>query len=1263
MAGVPVDIEFVIGGDYRGKLGDVKASIAGVGDASAAAAKKLRQQLAESKSAVSQLERDVAKLEQVRKNAAPGKAWMAASKDFESAKKALEEEKNIIADLERRLSGATQGTASFRTEQLRVVEQMRRMRQAGQENTAEYEKLKQKLGELATVMRTTNAERTQLSTGGSFAAGMASGVSGLTGAMSAFTGAMGVVNAKSEEFAKMQTRIQSLMAITIGMQQVATTLHQTSAFRINIVTKAKQAWAAAVRVLNVQLGISIGLSKVLMASGIGLLIAGIGVLVSAISTLAERSRKAGEELKKFAEGAASHAGKSVAAFEKLAQGFKALGNDMEAQEKFILTHKKAFEELGYSITSVADAQKLLIENKEKFVSAQIAKAKALAASEMASGLVEESIATRLALEKEKPTEQIKVGGARRTMTRANPKHGKLQKKSKELEEEIKKFFGLAAGYEEEGFKALEGIGVEGARAYAEGTVGAIKQAIAAKEKAIEELSDKRAIAAAKKEIEALQKQLDNLLGKDTIKKDNNASTEASEIKAASELEKLLRSIHAQTTKLQLELQEDGLKKRLAALDNDKEQELAKIEERNKAIVEAYNRKHPTAKASSIADIDPDAAAAQKKAVEGLEGEYANRAQKVISDYVKSYESYTDKRRRIEEKFTDEIAELTSQNTTGQYSAAIEEMRKQRSRELHKLEREAGDATKTITRLFSDMSGKSVKYMEAVAEEAEAMVKFMNENETFQENDFGISEDDFLRLKKTPAELKEITEASKKMRKDVDDTKTGFEKFVQTLKKMGAALESGSDAEFAQAIQEALGYAQGVASALDMAAEAMKSVAEATDNDKLKKFAETISTATSAIKGAGQGAAMGAQIGGGYGAIIGALAGGVLSLVTSASEAAVRDAQEAAAYHERIATIERERVLAALELKRLADERLRVEDEMNKSRLEVVDAEKEILKQKQQGAEDRVSELTKKLEKSTYTAVEHTSTYDHRGIPRNTYPVAVEVEKSILDKVNPTKESRYKRTGYDKGGKAYEHYESYYVWDEESIDRLRALREQETSLKEEDKAYIDEILAAWEDAAEYADEALEKEKERKQLLTGTTQDGLLDGLKKGLSEGKKAFADFAGDAEDILREALLSAVTASVSGEALSQLYEELYSAISDGSLTEAEVEKFKSGYAQIGANMEQALAALNQAGIDIAGGNTSLTGAVKTITEQSASLLAGQLNGIRVNVAKQLEAIGQLLAQVQRIRNTTDAYLPFLARISDGIDKLNGGPLNQARAA
>ena len=62
----------------------------------------------------------------------------------------------------------------------------------------------------------------------------ASGLNGLSGAVTAGTGVMSLFVGENEELARVQTRLQSVMAITMGIQQVFNALNKDSAFRIKI---------------------------------------------------------------------------------------------------------------------------------------------------------------------------------------------------------------------------------------------------------------------------------------------------------------------------------------------------------------------------------------------------------------------------------------------------------------------------------------------------------------------------------------------------------------------------------------------------------------------------------------------------------------------------------------------------------------------------------------------------------------------------------------------------------------------------------------------------------------------------------------------------------------------------------------------------------------------------------------------------------------------------------------------------------------------
>ena len=75
---------------------------------------------------------------------------------------------------------------------------------------------------------------------------------------------------------------------------------------------------------------------------------------------------------------AQTAGENIAAYQKLMREYNALGNNMQAKEKFITDNQEAFHNLGFSVTGVTDAESLLVKNSDAVVNALVARAKAAA---------------------------------------------------------------------------------------------------------------------------------------------------------------------------------------------------------------------------------------------------------------------------------------------------------------------------------------------------------------------------------------------------------------------------------------------------------------------------------------------------------------------------------------------------------------------------------------------------------------------------------------------------------------------------------------------------------------------------------------------------------------------------------------------------------------------------------------------------------------------------------------------------------------------
>lgn len=132
--------------------------------------------------------------------------------------------------------------SSFRTQLMNARNEMRQMVAAGQQNTEAYEQVRQKVVELTMAQNAANKQTKALASPTAEIQGWVSGLSGLTGAMSVATGALSLYSTENEELQKIMVKLQSLMTISMGLQQVQTTLNKNSAFSLTTLNSLKEWW-------------------------------------------------------------------------------------------------------------------------------------------------------------------------------------------------------------------------------------------------------------------------------------------------------------------------------------------------------------------------------------------------------------------------------------------------------------------------------------------------------------------------------------------------------------------------------------------------------------------------------------------------------------------------------------------------------------------------------------------------------------------------------------------------------------------------------------------------------------------------------------------------------------------------------------------------------------------------------------------------------------------------------------------------------------
>ena len=255
-------------------------------------------------------------LEEALKKAEKSFAGASAKQDIKKYGEAINEAKSELMEasfalqvLEKGMENTESSSVSLRTQ----MQQLRNKMADMTEGTEEYAAAMAELGRMQDRYDDISAQGRIHGDDHKHFRAAADAVSALSGAMSAGVGIASLFGAKEEELARIQTKLQAVMATTIGLQQVAQTLNKDSYFSHIILAGAKKKWAAAQAVLNKQLGISIGLSKALMAGGIGLLIAGVATLVS----LYKNWNKEQKELRKFRTEAAKSAQQEISNAENL----------------------------------------------------------------------------------------------------------------------------------------------------------------------------------------------------------------------------------------------------------------------------------------------------------------------------------------------------------------------------------------------------------------------------------------------------------------------------------------------------------------------------------------------------------------------------------------------------------------------------------------------------------------------------------------------------------------------------------------------------------------------------------------------------------------------------------------------------------------------------------------------------------------------------------------------------------------------------------
>ena len=349
---------------------------------------------------------------------------------------------------------------SLKTQLRECREQLALMEANGQRGTEEFRRLQQEAGRLTDAIGDANTQARIFSHDNANLQGVISGISGVAGAFTAAQGAMSLFIGENEDLQKAMLKVQSLMSVTMGLQQVYNTLNKDSAFMLTIVAKAKDMLTAANARLAAALGVSTAAAQALMATLTLGLSAAITAIVVLITKLVTANQKAEEQQKKFNDEVAKAAGKPLAAYAALKAEWESLAGSLKDKEKWIADNASRFEELGLKVLTAKDAEDVLIRNSKNFVEACIAKAKALAAQQLAAEKYEEIIKKQAEVDAmpDKVTKVVGAGRYARVATVDNSEKADAKKELADMQAEARKFIEMQTQFTKEEQAFLSKLG-------------------------------------------------------------------------------------------------------------------------------------------------------------------------------------------------------------------------------------------------------------------------------------------------------------------------------------------------------------------------------------------------------------------------------------------------------------------------------------------------------------------------------------------------------------------------------------------------------------------------------------------------------------------------------------------------------------------------------------------------------------------------------------------------------------------------------------
>lgn len=1251
----------------------------------------------------------------------------------------LREQSNALEDEASRMEQARAATENTAQAHVSLRQQIRALKEEMadavangiDEQSEAYKRMVNELGRLQDIQGDIQSQGSILANDEATFAGVLSGLNGVVGGFTAAQGAVALFAGENENLQKIMLKVQSLMSITMGLQQVAQTLNKDSAFSLITLNKAKEWWnnllavgrgeqiastaataadttatiastgattanAAAEQASNTAKTASVGASTGAAAAqavqtasatagtvaNIGLagafrmvgaaiksipvfgwILAGISALIALVSHFVSKANESKKATEEWYNAISENAYKPIASIMELSDKWNALGNDLEAKKQFIENNKKAFEDLGVSVRDVVDAENVLVANKTAFINAQIEKAKATIYLQQAQEKVKELIKKEQEYNAMSDTKsmwvQTSTFGTGYWVETANNEKKKAKTALDSLRAEIKNGFQNAANAERNGWNILKKAGIGATQTYTKGSLGAIEQAIQLKQEALKHLTNNDDYKKAMAEIEKLQKQADKITGKTTTTSGSGSGSSHHRssggggtkkdafleklAKYKSEYSRFLKWVNSNDPIIQQAAKKefDGLLKQGATyidyLKNQRDiilqvdvanrsktqnKQLRQLndaiaEETKKTVLEAFNNELSEslsnaktviemlnvieAKRKQLANDGTELDNAEKEALDNAEKQAQEKAKQQTDALLTEYASFVEQKRRLEEQFNADMELLNRKRakaSTDAERAEIDQAIANRTKKYNTDTSKVGDYD-AILNQYGGYEQKKERIAEQYAERRR--IAELNGNKDLLEKLAKAEQDE---LSKLQSDLIKNSGDWQNLFGNLDEltTKT-IKQLIAKIEGMKATIGVDLNPQDLKALTDQLNKARSEVekrnpfTALGAAWKRLKQATKdgkGLGSDEAKKATKDVATAVS----------------------------GSIDLINGTFNAVTNGLQKMGV------SMDEETQAILGDIGGIMDGASQVAQGIATGNpLSVIQGSIGLLS----SAFDLFNSRDRKAEKQ---------------IKKH--------QKAIKQLENAYKQLEW-QIGKALGGEVYKNQQAAIRNMKEQQEHLKASWEAEESKKKTDHDRVNDFKEQYAELGRQIEDMIDEISN--DLLQTTAKDfanDLGDALVEAFSKSEDAAKAMETTVNSVLKNLVVNQLKKKFLENQLQGALDNLEKDMGywngddfvfDG-LTKAEIDRFKSAVGAASSNFNQALKQYEEIFKDMGLDDTdeSLTGAVKGVSEETANILAGQMNAIRINQLDANEVLRQSLQALNTIAINT-AYNKYLSRI------------------